>query len=82
MVLPPKMAALPPISETKFRINPLAQVVKISLEKPRKPTLLECFSELIDPRLDRRKRHLLEDIVVLAICGVLGGADDWVNIEA
>ena len=82
MILPPKMAALPPISETKFRINPLAQVVKISLEKPRKPTLLECFSELIDPRLDRRKRHLLEDIVVLAICGVLGGADDWVSIEA
>jgi hypothetical protein len=24
----------------------------------------------------------LEDIVVLAICGVLGGADDWVSIEA
>lgn len=82
MVLPPKMAALSPLSETKFRINPLARAVKISLEKPRQPTLLECFSELKDPRLDRRKRHLLEDIVVLAICGVLGGADDWVSIEA
>ena len=33
-------------------------------------------------RLDQRKRHLLEDIVVLAICAVLGGADDWVSIEA
>jgi hypothetical protein len=43
MVLPQKMAALPPISETKFRINPLAQAVKISLEKPRKPTLRMFF---------------------------------------
>ena len=35
-----------------------------------------------DPRLNRKKRHLLEDIVVLAICGILSGADDWVSIEA
>lgn len=82
MVLPPKMAALSPTSAIAFRINPLTQALKITLEKPRKPTLLECFSELKDPRLDRRKRHLLEDIVVLTICGVLGGADDWMSIEA
>jgi hypothetical protein len=37
MVLPPKMAAPPPMSETEFRIDPLAQAVKISLEKLRKP---------------------------------------------
>ena len=61
MVLPPKMAALSPTSAIAFRINPLTQALKITLEKPRKPTLLECFSELKDPRLDRRKRHLLED---------------------
>jgi DDE_Tnp_1-associated len=76
------MAALPPVSETVFRVNPLTQALKIALEKPREPTLLECFAELKDPRLDRRKRPLLEDIMVLATSGVLGGADDWMSIEA
>lgn len=37
---------------------------------------------MTDPRLDRRKRHLLIDIVVIAICAVVCGADDWVSIEA
>jgi len=79
--LPP--TTLPfPISEPPFRLDPLAQAVKLAMEKPRKATILECFSELTDPRLNRKKRHLLEDIVVLAICGILSGADDWVSIEA
>lgn len=79
--LPPAM--LPsPISEPIFRVNPLTQSVNLALQQSRKATILECFSELTDPRLDRRKRHLLEDIVVLAICGILSGADDWVGIEA
>jgi predicted transposase YbfD/YdcC len=41
----------------------------------------EHFSELEDPRIDRRKRHLLIDIVVVAICGVICGAETWVDIE-
>jgi predicted transposase YbfD/YdcC len=39
------------------------------------------FGDLKDPRIDRAKRHKLLDIVVLAICGVICGADDWVSIE-
>ena len=82
MVFLPPTTSPSPISEPLFKLNPLTQGVKLALEKPRKATILEFFSELTDPRLDRRKRHLLEDIVVLAICGILGGADDWVGIEA
>lgn len=70
------------MSEPLFRVNPLTQSVKLALEQSRQAPILECFSELTDPRLDRRKRHGLEDIVVLAICGLLGGADDWVGMEA
>ena len=80
MVLPLPIAA--PSSETAWPLNPLTQSVKSALEKSQRPTILECFSTLTDPRLNRRKRHLLEDIVVLAICGVLSGADDWVGIAA
>ena len=47
------------------------------------PTANICkfFSELQDPRMDRQKRHLLHDILVMAICGVICGAEDWVAIE-
>lgn len=40
------------------------------------------FSELEDPRVDRTKRHKLLDIVVIAICAVICGADSWVEVES
>jgi hypothetical protein len=33
-----------------------------------------------DPR-QANKRHRLLDILVIAICAVIGNADDWVDIE-
>jgi len=42
----------------------------------------EHFSELKDPRLDRRKLHKLIDIVVIAICAVICGADTWEDVAA
>ena len=40
----------------------------------------EHFSELDDPRRYNR-RHLLHDIVVIAVCAAICGADDWVAVE-
>ena len=39
------------------------------------------FRQLRDPRIRRHKRHLLLDIVVITICGVIAGCDDWQQIE-
>ena len=39
------------------------------------------FADLDDPRIDRSKLHRLLDIVVLAICAIICGADDWVAVE-
>ena len=36
---------------------------------------------LVDPRAERAKRHELLDIIVITICGVICGADNWVEIE-
>jgi predicted transposase YbfD/YdcC len=47
-----------------------------------KPALVDHFSAITDPRIDRQKRHKLIDILTIAICGVICGADDWVAIEA
>lgn len=39
------------------------------------------FAKLKDPRINRRRRHLLMDIIVVAICGVICGCDDWQQVE-
>jgi predicted transposase YbfD/YdcC len=40
------------------------------------------FAEIEDPRVERTRRHELLDIIVIAICAVISGADDWVDVEA
>ena len=39
------------------------------------------FGVLRDPRIERTKKHLLLDIVVLAVCAVICGAEGWEEIE-
>src|SRR5918998_6521909 len=39
------------------------------------------FAALSDPRMDRTKHHALQDIIVIAVCAVICGADSWVEIE-
>lgn len=39
------------------------------------------FGKLKDPRIERCKEHKLLDIIVLAVCGVLCGAEGWTDIE-
>lgn len=41
----------------------------------------QYFGDLTDPRVERTKRHALLDIVTLAVCGVICGAESWVEIE-
>ncbi len=48
---------------------------------PRDPAaILEHFAELPDPRREHRRIHRLDEIVFMAICAVLGGADSWQDI--
>src|SRR5437763_9262294 len=39
------------------------------------------FSKLKDPRRAHRRLHLLQDIIVIALCAVIAGAQDWQEIE-
>lgn len=45
------------------------------------PTLIECFSDLTDPRLERCRRHKLIDLVFIAICAVICGAEGFTDME-
>jgi predicted transposase YbfD/YdcC len=39
------------------------------------------FGNIEDPRIDRTKLHGLMDILVIAICAVIAGADSWEDVE-
>jgi len=43
--------------------------------------LITHFSNITDKRKPKGIRHKLIDIIVIAICGVICGADDWVMVE-
>ena len=43
-------------------------------------TLMEHFSQVPDPRMARTRRHELLDILVMALCAVIGGADHWTEV--
>ncbi len=44
-------------------------------------SLETIFAQVEDPRMDRTKLHRLRAILIIAICGVICGADGWVGIE-
>ena len=44
-------------------------------------SLLNFLVTIEDPRLDRTKKHGLLDIMVIAICAVICGAQTWTEIE-
>jgi predicted transposase YbfD/YdcC len=50
------------------------------VELPR-TSISEHFATLTDPRVERSQAHLLLEIVTIALCGVICGADDWVAVE-
>jgi predicted transposase YbfD/YdcC len=39
------------------------------------------FENLTDPRIERTRRHELFDLVVVALCGTIAGADTWTDVE-
>ncbi|MGH3182559.1 MAG: ISAs1 family transposase [Steroidobacteraceae bacterium] len=45
-------------------------------------TIAEHFGELEDPRCGYLVEHRLLDIVTIALCAVLAGADSWVEVAA
>ena len=44
-------------------------------------SIVKHFRDLEDPRIERSRRHQLLDIVAIAICAVICGADSWVYLE-
>ena len=45
------------------------------------PSTSLSFGHLRDPRLERTRDHELLNILILAICAIIGGADNWEDVE-
>jgi len=51
------------------------------MEKQNSANIVNHFSTINDPRVNRTKEHNLLNIIVIAICAVIAGADNFVAIE-
>lgn len=49
------------------------------MEKSRIDSFLEHFSSLDDPRISRKKLYPLDEILLVALCGVICGAEGWTD---
>jgi hypothetical protein len=43
--------------------------------------ILTYFADMKDPRIERTKRHLMDDILFISIAAVLSGVESWDEME-
>src|SRR5947209_20143933 len=48
---------------------------------PTDVSIARLFADLPDPRVNRTRRHRLDDILAIALCAVICGADSFEEIE-
>lgn len=41
----------------------------------------DLFSGVVDPRIDRTKKHPLERILYIVLCGTVSGVDSWIGYQ-
>lgn len=56
-------------------------IVEVAMRKKPLEAIEEHFSKVTDPRVDRTKEHKLIDMIGIAICAVICGAEGWTDIE-
>lgn len=49
--------------------------------EPAQTSITRHFAGVLDPRVERTKEHRLLDIITIALCAVVCGADSWVAVE-
>src|SRR3954447_20511510 len=54
---------------------------RIAMTADQELSIAHHFADLTDPRIDRSRLHELLDIIAIAICAVVAGADSWDDIE-
>jgi predicted transposase YbfD/YdcC len=74
----------PPACSLAAAIRPQLASPLVGLTKPTsevKTTISKHFGELHDPRKEGMVEHKLLDMVTIAVCAVICGAQSWVDVE-
>ncbi len=74
----------PPVCSLAAAIQPQLGSPWVGLTKPTrevKTTISKHFGELHDPRQEGMVEHKLLDMVTIAVCAVICGAQSWVDVE-
>ena len=61
--------------------KPAAKSTKLTPISQIQTDLSSYFNDIKDPRVNRTKKHLLKDILVIAILAIIAGAEGWEDIE-
>ena len=61
-------------------LGPFCAHVEDAMEEQVNATISHHFSSLKDPRIQLKTRHKLIDIIIITICAVICGADDWTEV--
>jgi len=70
------------MTETPFCPTPAPDISALLAPVPPHPlAIAPHFASLADPRVERTRRHELTDIIVIALCAVISGADSWNEVE-
>jgi predicted transposase YbfD/YdcC len=48
---------------------------------PKSRSIVECFQDIVDPRVNRRREHKLVDILVIGLCSMLTGGETFTDME-
>src|SRR3712207_5537630 len=75
------MASVRPARDAYWEPTVPRSPPEVPLHTPPLTTIHQHFVAVRDPRLDRTKHHQLLDILTIALCAVICGADGWVEIE-
>src|SRR5262249_30801258 len=59
----------------------MAPSSRASQSQPCDLSIAKHFRKLKDPRRRHGRLHLLQDIILIALCAVIAGAQDWQDIE-
>src|SRR5690348_1858662 len=59
----------------------MATLSQVSQNQQPDLSIPRFFAPLKDPRRAHRRLHRLQDIIVIALCAVIAGAQDWQEVE-
>lgn len=51
------------------------------MKEESRPALIQHLEQISDPRIERTKRHKLIDVLVIAVCATICGAEAWTEME-